>query len=278
MNGFEKFTKAINMMGARRGYWVCIVLLLMGGVGAFARFLPHEKIAASADSFGVQFVSSVLFVLSGFSYAVSSASAKGHSSDVPEGNGSTVGLNDKLGDGDLKSSAVRQTIAVDLVKTTEHEVDRPLLSTCPECNVVSEVVKFSKLLADKEVSAETRAFLEDRLEGLTIDFPMDEERILEWGLKAVSQLDEFALLRMHVSDDDRRAVEMVCGCICDKMKAMDLALIDKESWDPSCHRAVGVVRSETASGTRIIRKRACGMTYKGMLVKKRGFVHNCGSI
>lgn len=269
MNGFEKFTMAINMMGARRGYWVCIVLLLMGGVGAFARFLPHEKIAASTDSFGVQFVSSVLFVLSGFAYAVSSASAKGHSSDVPEGNGSAVGLNDKLGDGNLTSSTLRHTIAVDSGKTMEHKIDRPLLPTRPKGDVALEVVDFRKVLVDREFADETRAFLEDRLEGLTIDFPMDEERILEWGLKAVSQLDEFTLLRVHVSDDDRRVIDMVCGCICDKMKAMNLALINKDLWDSSCHRAVGVVRSETASGTRIIRKRACGMTYKGMLVKKQ---------
>ena len=290
MNGIEKIATAVSIAGVRKGCLVCLVLLSMGAVGAFARFLPQDKITASADSAWVQILSAVLFVLSGFIFAIVAGSTKDRNSDVSSGSGIGAGRINKFGHGDWPFSpagrlgagggkrqcssdrevqSMHRSVAGDSCETEGLNLD----ISCPEMSTVRkvefEVVDFRKLLADKKISNETRAFLEDRLEGLVIVSPMNEDGILRWGQSAVSMIDELALLRAHISDEDLRVVDFVRGCICDKMKEMNLALIDKETWDSSCQRAVSVVRSDTAVETKILKKKACGMTFKGKVIKKQ---------
>lgn len=287
---FEKIATAVRTVGAFKGYLACLILLAMGVVGAFARFLPQDKITARADSVWVQFFSAVLFVLSGFIFAVVAGSTKDRHSESSSGSGISAGRINKFGHGDWPFSpadrlgagggklqrssdrvvqSLHRSVVEDSGGTKGLNLDnhRPEMSATRK--VEFEVVDFRKLLADKRFSNETRSFLEDRLEGLIIESPLNDDRILEWGQRAVSMIDELALLRAHISDEDLRVVDFVCGCICDKMKEMNLALIDKETWDSSCQRAVSVVRSDTAVETKILKKKACGMTFRGKVIKKQ---------
>lgn len=289
MNGIEKISTAVSIVGVRKCYLVCFVLLSMGIVGAFARFLPQDKITARADSAWVQFFSAVLFVLSGFIFAIA-GSTKDRNSDASSGSGIGAGRINKFGHGDWplspadrlgagggklqrSSDRIVQSLHRSVVEDSGGTKGLNLDSHRPEMSAIRkiefEAVDFRKLLADKRFSSETRSFLEDRLEGLVIVSPMNEDGILRWGQSAVSMIDELALLRAHISDEDLRVVDFVRGCICDKMKEMNLALIDKETWDSSCQRAVSVVRSDTAVETKILKKKACGMTFKGKVIKKQ---------
>lgn len=290
---FGKLASAVRTVGACKGYLACLILLAMGVVGAFARFLPQDKITVRADSAWVQFFSAIFFVLSGFIFAIVAGSTKDRNSDASSGSGIGAGRINKFGHGDWPfSPADRLGVRGGKLQRSSDRVDQSLHRSVvensggtkglnldnhrPEMSLIKKVefeaVDFRKLLADKRFSNETRLFLEDRLEGLIIESPLNDDsddRILEWGQSAVSIIDELALLRAHISDEDLRVVDFVCGCICDKMKEMNLALIDKETWDSSCQRAVSVVRSDTAVETKILKKKACGMTFKGKVIKKQ---------
>lgn len=291
----------IDRIGARKGYMVCFCLLVVGSTCAFSRFFSNDKMTGNGDdicvqfailtdTIGVQSVSAVLFILAGFVFAIVAGSMKGRNSDVSSGCGISVDGVNKFGYGDWPfSSAGRLGAGEGRLQRSSDRVVQSLHrpgaedSGEPKCldndssrpemgatgKVEFEVVDFRKQLADKRFSNETRSFLEDRLEGLIIESPLNDDRILEWGQSAVSMIDELVLLRAHISDEDLRVVDFVCGCICDKMKEMNLALIDKDTWDSSCQRAVSVVRSETAVETKILRKKACGMTFKGKVIKKQ---------
>lgn len=270
-----------------------LALLAMGFAGAFSRFLPFDKIAARANSAWIQLFSAVFFVLSGFLFALVACSMK----DELFESSKNAGKRKQSGHGDwpfsstaqLKIGSVATPSASDSVDRELHQ--KPIAADAkepepepakapPEPNQSQperpadrktdiEKVDFRPELANRKLTEDTRAFLEDRLEGLVIDSSMTEDDILAWGLNAASIMDEFALLRTHLPADDLRVVDDVKQCICKKLKDLNLDLIDKDTWDPSCQRAVSVVRNETAAEPKILKKKACGMTFKGMVVKKQ---------
>ena len=86
-----KFATAVRTVGVCKGYLVCLILLAIGVVGAFAGFLPQDKITARADSAWVQFFSAVLFVLSGFIFAIVAGLTKDRNSDASSGSGIGAG-------------------------------------------------------------------------------------------------------------------------------------------------------------------------------------------
>lgn len=278
-------------MKMTKNCWVGFVLLAMGIVGAFSRFMPFEKIAERADSSWLQLVSAVLFVLSGFLFAPVVPSMKGfhfgHASESEKnatkrkrsGKGnwpfsSTAQL--KIGSVEPQRSldstdreSHQKPVIADTEDTPLHKDDSPLPEKPTDKKEEFEKVDFRKVLANRNLTEETRSFLEDRLEGLVIDSPMNEDEILAWGLNVASTMDEFALLRAHLTADDLQVVEDVKHCICETLKDLNLDLIDKDTWDPSCQRAVSVVRNETAVATKILKKRSCGITFKGNVMKKQ---------
>lgn len=292
----RKFIKtlasAINLSRAGKGCMVGIGLFSIGIAMAFARFLPHDMVSAGADSAIVQVVSAVCLVLSGFTFAVVFGATKDHASGNLSGRRNVIkGVNNPMFDLWHQSPRAERSGAAVVEPKKAYgqsggvagrfvEVDSAdknnaveLDSNCPVANstVMINVEPFDlrKDIVGKKLTDDTRAFLEDRLEGLVIDSPMKEERVLEWGQNVVSLIDEIKLLRTRASADDLTAVDKVADCLREKMKDMNLALIDEEEWNPSCQRAVAVMRSETASKTKILNKKSCGMTFNGKVIKKQ---------
>ena len=132
-----------------------------------------------------------------------------------------------------------------------------------------EIFDLRRTLIEKTLTEDTRIFLEDRLEGLVIDHEMDDDQIITWGLSAASFVDETKLLLLHIPEDDKIAVESVLAALWQKIEELKLALVDDDEWNPSRQRAVSVTRVDTASVTRILKKRTCGLMFKGAIIKKQ---------
>lgn len=151
------------------------------------------------------------------------------------------------------------------------EVDVPKDLETPQASLPAEIEVFDLRgrLAGMSLTENTRVFLDDRLSDLVIDHFIDDDQKSRWGLRVASFLDEVSLLRLHVSPEDRREIEgILCG-LREKMNSLELEIIDKDEWDAACQRAVSVARKGDAPGTRILKKIACGLAFRGKIVKKQ---------
>lgn len=287
----KALTSAINL--AKGGKWRIAAngFLAIGIATAFARFLPHAMVPARADSAIVQVVSVICLVLSGFAFGVVVGAVQDHTSEHSAEQKKTIGDVNKsrldlwqqfsragrsgatIAESNgacVQVGAVAERFAeVDAVEKSAVELDGhcPVMDSAVTIDI--EPFDLRKDIVGKKLTDDTRAFLEDRLEALVVDSPMKEVRVLEWGQNAVSLIDEIRLLRTRATADDLTVVDMVADRLREKMTDMHLALIDEEDWNPSCQRAVAVMRSETATKTRILKKKSCGMTFNGKVIKKQ---------
>lgn len=287
----SKLSSTVRMAGLGWGCMVCLGLLSIGIIAAFARFMPQEMITARADSVFVQLVSAVCLILSGFVFAVVVEAAKERSMGISRGGETGRKKTNNVGQetGQLFPRGERYGKGHDIFKGSPfHSApasgrsvrDGSCLGGCADLECLGSgksIVKkndfdswdLRKALVTKELSSQTRAFLEDRLDGVAIDSPMSEDLAVKWGLRVASLIDEITLLRTHVAEDDLRIVDMVYNATLDKMRELNFALLDEDQWNPSFQRAVSVVRSETVTETKILRKKACGMTFNGRVIKKQ---------